>query len=72
MSTAGHAGGQSTDLCLTEEMMVQELGWDDDVDEDLCRRIEDILGDELVDDTFGERVDVWCGGAAATVTSPTS
>ncbi|WP_263973498.1 DUF3052 domain-containing protein [Rhodococcus wratislaviensis] len=39
-------------------MMVQELGWDDDVDEDLCRRIEDILGDELVDDTFGERVAV--------------
>lgn len=58
MSTAGHAGGQSTDLCLTEEMMVQELGWDDDVDEDLRRRIEDILGDELVDDNFGERVDV--------------
>lgn len=55
MSTAGHAGGQSTGLCLTEEMMVQELGWNDDVD-----------------DTFGERVDVWCGGAAATVTSPTS
>lgn len=37
--------------------MVQELGWDDDVDEDLRRRIEDILGDELVDDNFGERVD---------------
>ncbi|PQP20876.1 DUF3052 domain-containing protein [Rhodococcus opacus] len=57
MSTAGHAGGRSTDLCLTAEMMVQELGWDDDVDEDLRRRIEDILGDALVDDNFGERVD---------------
>jgi hypothetical protein len=38
-------------------MMVQELGWDNDVDPTLRAGIEGITGTELVDDEYGDVVD---------------
>src|SRR5262245_35951368 len=38
-------------------MVVQELGWDDDVDEELRQSIEEVTGSELVDGDYGNMVD---------------
>jgi len=38
-------------------MVVQELGWDEDIDEDLRSQIEAHIGGELVDDRYGDVVD---------------
>lgn len=38
-------------------MVVQELGWDDDIDESLRATFEDVTGAELVDDRYGDVVD---------------
>lgn len=59
-ATAGPEGRQSTGvnkLGLTSGMVVQELGWDDDVDDDLRVMIEDAIDNELVDEAM-EAVDV--------------
>lgn len=59
-ATAGEAEGQSGPaerLGLQPGMVVQELGWDDDCDEDLRRAIEEHTGNDLVDDEYDEVVD---------------
>ncbi len=58
-STAGDAGSGSpaARLGFKPEMVVQELGWDDDVDDELRREIEDLLGAEMVDGDVGDVVD---------------
>jgi hypothetical protein len=38
-------------------MVVQELGWDNDVDDEVRSGIEAITGAELVDDEYGDVVD---------------
>jgi len=38
-------------------MVVQELGWDEDIDEDLRGAVEAAIGGELVDDRYGDVVD---------------
>jgi hypothetical protein len=38
-------------------MVVQELGWDEDVDEGLRSAVEAAVGSELVDDRYGDVVD---------------
>ena len=38
--------------------MVQELGYDDDCDEDLRSAIEDLTGNDLVDEDYDDVVDV--------------
>jgi len=38
-------------------MVVQELGWDEDIDEDLRASIEKAIGGQLVDDRYGDVVD---------------
>ena len=38
-------------------MVVQELGWDDDVDESVREQIEDTLDSDLVDGVHGDVVD---------------
>ncbi|MFD2083552.1 DUF3052 domain-containing protein, partial [Actinopolymorpha cephalotaxi] len=38
-------------------MVVQELGWDEDCDEDLRRAIEEHTGNDLVDEDYDEVVD---------------
>lgn len=44
-------------LALTAGLTVQELGYDDDVDADLRRGIEDVIGSELVDEDYDDVVD---------------
>ncbi|MCL1899840.1 MAG: DUF3052 domain-containing protein [Promicromonosporaceae bacterium] len=37
--------------------IVQEFGWDDDVDDDLRAAIEDVTGEELADEDYGDVAD---------------
>ncbi|MET0694012.1 MAG: DUF3052 domain-containing protein [Propionibacteriaceae bacterium] len=48
---------RDTKLGLTEGLVVQELGWDEDVDEDVRLMIEDATDTELVEEAV-EAVDV--------------
>ena len=60
MTTAAGASGDSqvaSKLGLTPGLVVQELGWDDDVDDDLRLAVEDATGGELVEEAV-EAVDV--------------
>lgn len=59
-STSGPRGTSPTaadKLGLSEGMIVQELGWDEDVDDDLRIAIEDAIDGELVEEAM-EAVDV--------------
>ncbi len=49
-SSAGRLG-------LRPDMVVQELGWDEDVDDDLRAAIEQVVGAELVGGDYGDVVD---------------
>lgn len=56
-TTAGPgAAGVAEKLGLKEGMVVQELGWDDDVDDELRIAIEDAVDGELVEEAM-EAVD---------------
>ena len=59
--SAGGADVQLGDrLGLKAGMVVQELGWDDDVDDDVRRALEDAIDSDLVDGEHGDVVDaVW-------------
>ena len=60
MSAAAGATGDSQvagKLGLTPGLVVQEIGWDDDVDDDLRVAVEDVVGGELVEEAV-EAVDV--------------
>ena len=57
-ATAGGAdNGPVSRFGLQPGMVVQELGWDDDIDENLRRSVEAITGSALVDDEYGDVVD---------------
>ncbi len=57
-ATAGGAEhGPASRFGFQPGMVVQELGWDDDVDDDLRADIEAALGTPLVDDQYGDVVD---------------
>lgn len=58
-TTAGSAeqAGAAARLGLRPGMAVQELGWDEDVDDDLRGSIEEITGGELADEDTDEVVD---------------
>jgi len=58
-STAGAGGSRSlTDkLGLSRGLVVQELGWDEDVDDDVRIMIEDAIDGELIEDAM-EAVDL--------------
>jgi hypothetical protein len=45
-------------LGLQSGLTVQELGYDDDVDDDLRAAIEDVVGSELLDEDYDDVVDV--------------
>ncbi|MFZ5869378.1 MAG: DUF3052 domain-containing protein [Actinomycetota bacterium] len=59
-ATADAAAGQAvaTKLGFRPGQVVQELGYDDDVDFDLREAIEDVTGAELLDEETDEVVDV--------------
>ena len=44
-------------LGFTKEQIVQEYGWDDDVDDDLRAAVEDVVGGELEDEDYTGVVD---------------
>ncbi|AZG43588.1 DUF3052 domain-containing protein [Gordonia insulae] len=53
------AGGNSAHkLGFTSGMMVQELGWDEDTDDDLRAEIEDLIGGEMLDEDADDVIDV--------------
>ncbi|GAB3946597.1 DUF3052 domain-containing protein [Corynebacterium tapiri] len=45
-------------LGIQPDMVVQELGWDDDCDAALSEAVEDVIGEELLDDDTDELCDV--------------
>jgi hypothetical protein len=49
--------GVGSRLGVKPEMVIQELGWDDDVDEELRVAIENLTGNGLVDEDHGDVVD---------------
>ena len=59
-AAAGDAGklGVAERLGIQSDMVVQELGWDVDVDDDVRAAIEEVLGAELLDEESDEIVDV--------------
>lgn len=44
-------------LGVRADMVVQELGWDNDVDDELRQAVEEVTGAELVDGDYGNVVD---------------
>ncbi|MPZ94874.1 MAG: DUF3052 family protein [Propionibacteriales bacterium] len=58
-STVGGDGSQGAGVKLgfKPDMVVQELGWDEDVDDDLRTAIEAATGSALVDEDHGDVVD---------------
>lgn len=62
MVAAGDAGKGEVDvadrLAIEPEMIVQELGWDEDVDDDVRAAIEERCGSDLLEEDADEVVDV--------------
>ncbi|QKT07661.1 DUF3052 domain-containing protein [Gordonia sp. X0973] len=56
MVAAEGAGAQK--LGLSKGLVVQELGWDDDTDDDLRVAIEDIIDAEMLDEDADDVIDV--------------
>jgi Protein of unknown function (DUF3052) len=52
------AGGPAERLGITPGLVVQEWGWDEDVDQSVREDIESAAGTELVDSEVGDVVDV--------------
>ncbi|MFW0792785.1 DUF3052 domain-containing protein [Gordonia sp. CPCC 205515] len=52
------AGGAGHKLGFTSGMVVQEVGWDEDTDDDLRADIEDVIGEEMLDEDSDEVIDV--------------
>lgn len=59
-AAAGDAGklGVAERLGIQSDMVVQELGWDNDVDDDVRAAIEEVIGADLLDEDSDEIVDV--------------
>lgn len=56
-STAGSASGPAARLGLQPGMVIQELGWDNDTDDELRIAIEDAIDADMVDGDYGNVVD---------------
>lgn len=59
-AAAGDTGrlGVAEKLGIQSDMVVQEVGWDDDVDDDVRAGIEEVTGADLLDEDSDEIVDV--------------
>ena len=55
---AGNGQGVAERMGIAPQMIVMEIGYDDDVDEDLRDLVQDATGEELVDEDSDEVVDV--------------
>ena len=60
MNTPPHSGTgtRAAKLGVTAGQVVQEFGYDSDVDDDLRFSIEDMVGSELEDEDYGDVADV--------------
>ena len=58
MVAAADAPNYAQRLGIQKDQVVQELGWDDDVDDDIRADIEDACGGELLDEDADEVIDV--------------
>lgn len=58
MVAAGDAPNYARRLGIQKDQVVQELGWDEDVDDDIRADIEEACGSELLDEDADEVVDV--------------
>ncbi|ASO22263.1 hypothetical protein FHR81_004384 [Actinoalloteichus hoggarensis] len=60
MVAAGDAGkvGVADRLGIEPDMVVQEIGWDEDVDDELRSAVQERCGSELLDEDVDEVVDV--------------
>ncbi len=57
MSASGADAGPASRFGFRPGMVVQELGWDEDIDEELRAGIESVIEGSLVDDRYGDVVD---------------
>lgn len=59
-AAAGDTGklGVAEKLGIQSDMVVQELGWDNDVDDDVRAAVEEVTGADLLDEDSDEIVDV--------------
>jgi hypothetical protein len=55
---AADAQNYAQKLGISHDMVVQELGWDDDTDDALRAEVEEAIGSELLDEDTDEVVDV--------------
>lgn len=58
MVAAADAQSYVQKLGITADMVVQELGWDEDTDDDLRAAVEDMIGGEILEDDSDEVIDV--------------
>ena len=58
MVAAANAPNYAQRLGIRKDQEVQELGWDEDVDDDIRAEIEELTGAELLDEDTDEVVDV--------------
>lgn len=58
MVAAAEAQNYVQKLGITHEMVVQELGWDEDTDDDLRAAVEETIGADLLDEDSDEVIDV--------------
>jgi hypothetical protein len=56
-ASVGAAAGPAARMGLTGGMVVQELGWDSDTDDELRVAIEDAIDSDMVDGDYGNVVD---------------
>jgi hypothetical protein len=56
--STGHGPGVAERMGLKASMIVMEIGHDEDVDDELRAKIEEITGEELVDEQSDEVVDM--------------
>ena len=54
---AAHHAGAAEKLGVTRGMVIQELGWDSDTDDELRVAVEDALDADMVDGDYGNVVD---------------
>jgi len=57
VSASGADAGPASRFGFRPGMVVQELGWDEDIDEELRAGIESAIEGSLVDDRYGDVVD---------------
>ena len=58
MVAAADEKDYSQKLGISHGLVVQELGWDDDTDDDLRANVEETIGSELLDEDSDEVIDV--------------